>query len=152
MHYLKHQQILCIEWHVLGRFNYALNGIKGCVCYIFASLFCMSKSELFRNKENAFYFTSKALLLLEIIKFWRFRNLNIMASSNAQAWKPKHILLNNLGSKCSLVMKFDQFMQYYKIIFHPRPSLIFKECAVKKILWRSACWFGQIVIDFLLHI
>ena len=29
----------------------------------------------------------------------------------------KQILLNNLGSKRSLVMKFDQLTQYYKIIF-----------------------------------
>ena len=29
----------------------------------------------------------------------------------------RNILLNNLGSKRSLVMKFGQFMQYYKIIF-----------------------------------
>ena len=40
-----------------------------------------------------------------------------MTSSNAQAWNTKHVLLNNLESKCSLIMKFDQFMQYYKIIF-----------------------------------
>ena len=38
-----------------------------------------------------------------------------MTSSNAQAWNTKHILLNNLGSKHSLVIKFGQFMQYYKI-------------------------------------
>ena len=25
--------------------------------------------------------------------------------------------LNKLGSKCSLLMKFGQFMQYYKIFF-----------------------------------
>ena len=29
-----------------------------------------------------------------------------MTSSNAQAWHTKHILLNNLGSKHSLVVKF----------------------------------------------
>ena len=40
-----------------------------------------------------------------------------MTSSNAQAWNTKHILLINYGSKRSLVMKFDHFMQYYKIIF-----------------------------------
>ena len=32
------------------------------------------------------------------------------------------------------------------------PFLIFKISSVKKILWRSACWFGQILIDLLLHI
>ena len=29
----------------------------------------------------------------------------------------QNILLNNLGSKCVLVMKFGRFMQYYKITF-----------------------------------
>ena len=31
--------------------------IKGCACYIFASLFFMSKREHFETKKNAFYFT-----------------------------------------------------------------------------------------------
>ena len=35
-------------------------------------------------------------------------------SSNAYAKNKKHILLNNLGSKQSLIMKFGQFMPYYK--------------------------------------
>ena len=61
---------------------------EGCVRYIFACLFCMSKREHSRNKEKCFYFTSKA-----------------------------HILLNNLASKHSLVMKFGKFMYYYKINF-----------------------------------
>ena len=69
---------------------------------------------------------------------------------------PKHetrnILLNNLGSKRSLVMKFGQFMQYYKIIFLSKnatknvawklvadPFKFFEESSVKKILWRSTC-------------
>ena len=88
-----------------------------------------------------------------------------MTSSNAQAWSKKHILVNNLGSKRSLVMKFGKFMQYYKTIFFikkfyekcgletsSKPFLIFKESSVKKILWRSAYWFGQILKDLLLHI
>ena len=33
-----------------------------------------------------------------------------MASSNVLAWNMKHVLLNNLGSKRSQVIKFDQFM------------------------------------------
>ena len=127
--------------------------------------FVCLKESTWERRKNAFYFTSKALLVFEIIKFKHFRYSNIMTSSNAQAWNRKHILLNNLGSKHSLVMKFGQFMQYYKIIFFikkfyekcgletsSRPFLIFKESSVKKILWRSACWFGQILIDLLLHI
>ena len=52
-----------------------------------------------------------------------------MTSSNAQAWNMKHILLNNLGSKRSLVMKFGQFMQYYKIIFLSKNS-------TKNVAWK----------------
>ena len=43
--------------------------IKGCVRYIFTSLFCMSKWEHLWNKEKYFYFTSKDFFVLEIIKF-----------------------------------------------------------------------------------
>ena len=52
-----------------------------------------------------------------------------MTSSNAQAWNTKHILLNNLGSKRSLVMKFGQFMQYYKKMFLPKNS-------TKNVAWK----------------
>ena len=62
---------------------------------------------------------------------------------------PKHetrnTLLNNLGIKRSLVMKFDWFMRYYKLFFSSkklyekycletsfRSFLIFKESSVKR--------------------
>ena len=48
-----------------------------------------------------------------------------MTSSNVQVWGKKYILLNNLQSKYSLVMKSGQFMSYYK-----RKSLL-KKCAKK---------------------
>ena len=64
----------------------------------------------------------------------------------------RNILLNNLGSKYSLVMKFGQFMQHYKIKSFikkyyekcclktgSRPFLVFKESFVKKNLRRSVC-------------
>ena len=41
----------------------------GCVCYILASSFCIFKGEDLKNKGNVFYFTLKALFILEIIKF-----------------------------------------------------------------------------------
>ena len=126
--------------------------------------FVCPKESYCKTRKNAFYLTSKALLVLEIIKFQHFRYSDIMTSSNAQAWNTKQIL-NNLGSKRSLVMKFGQFMQYYKIFFlikklykkcgletSSRPFLIFTESSVKNILWRSVCWFGQILIDLLLQI
>ena len=42
---------------------------KGCVCYIFASLFLSLNESTCQIKKNAFYFTSKALFVLEKIKF-----------------------------------------------------------------------------------
>ena len=41
--------------------------VKGCVRYIFASLF--AKESTNETRKNAFYFTLKALFVLEIIKF-----------------------------------------------------------------------------------
>ena len=77
----------------------------------------------------------------------------------------QNTLLNNLGCKYSLVMKFGHFMQYYKTNFFikklyekcgletsSRPFLIFQESSVKRILKRAACRFGQILIALLLHI
>ena len=120
--------------------------LKGCVRYIFASLFCMSKREHLQKKEKCFlsHFKSSSrscdnqlFNIFDIRMSWRHQ-------------MPKHetrnISLNNLESKRSLVMKFGQFMQYYKIIFikkfykkcglgtSSRPFLIFKEISVKKIL------------------
>ena len=57
---------------------------------------CLTESTC-ETRKNAFYFTLKALLVLEIINFWHFRYSNIMTSSNAQAWNTKHILVNNFG-------------------------------------------------------
>ena len=54
------------------------------------------------------------VLVLEIFKFKNFRILNLKRSSNAYAWNKESILLNNLGGKHSLVMKFVQFVWYYK--------------------------------------
>ena len=73
-------------------------------------LFVCLKAGTCETRKNVFNFTSKALFVLEIIKFYIFRYSNVMMSSNALAWNTKLILLNNLGSKVILVMKFDQFM------------------------------------------
>ena len=50
-----------------------------------------------------------------------------MTSSNATALNTKHILLNNLGSKHSLVMKFGQFM--YSLCFLSKNY-------IKNVVWR----------------
>ena len=83
---------------------------KGCVRYIFASLFFMSKREHLWNKEECFLFH-----LESSFRSWDNQTLNFQIFKchdviKFQAWNTKHILLNNLGSKHSLVMKFGQFM------------------------------------------
>ena len=147
-------------WHVFQL------GFKGCVSATFLLVYfvCLKESTC-ETRKNAFYFTLKALFVLEIIKFQILRYSNVMTSSNAKRWNTKHILQNNLGSKHSLVIKFGQFMYNNKIKFFIRkfyekcglettssPFLIFKESSVKRNLWRSACWFGLISIALLLHI
>ena len=63
--------------------------------------------------ENVFYFTPKALLV-----FWGNQSLEFLIFKFKDVIKcpsiNQYILLNNLGSKHSLLMKFDQFMSYYK--------------------------------------
>ena len=82
----------------------------GCVRYIFTSLACKSKGRHLLNKEKCFLFHFKSSFCSWGNQILTFRYSNVMASSNVQAWNTKHILLNNLGSKHSLVMKFGQFM------------------------------------------
>ena len=96
--------------------------LKGCIPYIFASLFCMSKREHLRNKEKCFLFHFKSSS-----RSWDnqlFNILDIQVSWRHQM--PKHetrnTLLNNMESKRSLVMKFGEFMQYYQIIFLSKNS------------------------------
>ena len=43
--------------------------LKGCVRYIFASLFLSLNESTCQTRKNAFYFISKALFILEKIKF-----------------------------------------------------------------------------------
>ena len=70
-------------------------------------------------------------------------------------------LLTNLGSKHSLVMKFCQFMQYYKtkrftkklyekwtLETSSRPFLIFKESSMKMNLRRSTCCLDKFWLFF----
>ena len=47
------------------------------VCFL-----CLKES-ICETRKNVFYFTSKALFVLEIIKFEPFRYSNVMTSSNA---------------------------------------------------------------------
>ena len=64
--------------------------VKGCVRYIFASLFFTSKGDYLWDREKCFLFDFKPLLVLEIIKFELFRYSNVMASLNTKAWNSRH--------------------------------------------------------------
>ena len=72
--------------------------------------FLSLKESFCETMKNVFYFSSKALFVLEKIKVLNFRYSNIMTSSNAKAQNKKYILLNNLRSKHSLSVKLGQFM------------------------------------------
>ena len=119
------------------------------VCFL-----CLTESTC-KTRKNTFYFTLKALLVLEKINFWHFRYSNIMTSSNAQAWNTKHTLVNNFGKQMQSgneiwsvygILQNSFFIKKlwkrYGLKTSSRPFIIYKESSVKKILWRSACWFG----------
>ena len=62
---------LLSHWTVLYWFTIdeSASVFKGCVHYIFASLFLSLKESTCQTRKNIFYFTSKALFVLEKIKF-----------------------------------------------------------------------------------
>ena len=62
------------------------------------------------TRKKVIYFIWKAFFVIEIIKFELLRYSNVMTSASVQTWNTKQILLNNLRSKHSLVIKFGQFM------------------------------------------
>ena len=81
---------------------------KGCVRYIFASLFFKSKGEHLGNKEKCFF--------ISLQKFFSFAR-----KSNFRIWDkhlPKHRTRNKFywitREVNSLLMEFDQFMSYHK--------------------------------------
>ena len=79
-------------------------------------------------KKNVFYFTSKALFSSgdnQILNFQMFKCHDLIT---CRRMKLKHILLNNLGNKRSLEMKFGQFMQHYKIKFFIKN--LYKKCGL----------------------
>ena len=88
---------------------------KGCVCcyaarFLLVCFVCQKESN-FWNKKKVFSISLQKLRsFLEIIRFWLFRYSNVMTSSNTYTWNTKHILLNALGSKDSLVIKCGQLL------------------------------------------
>ena len=58
-----HAKPLCVRFDKIDVF------IKGCVCYIFASLFLGLNESTCQIKKNVFYFTLKPLFVFEKIEF-----------------------------------------------------------------------------------
>ena len=58
-----HAKPLCVRFDKIDVF------IKGCVRYIFASLFLGLNESTCQIKKNVFYFTSKSLFVFEKIEF-----------------------------------------------------------------------------------
>ena len=85
---------------------------KRCAHYIFAILLLSFTESVCKTRKNVFYFTSKALFIFEQIKVQNFRDSIFITLLNAS--NKKYNLLNNLGSRHSLLMKFGQNMSYYK--------------------------------------
>ena len=102
---------------------------KGCVCYIFANLFCMSKGEYLKIKGKCFFFYYQSSFRSwdnQILTFQVFRCHEVIKCSSI---KHKSILLNNLRSKHILVMKFGQFMYITKEKFLSKDS-------IKNVAWK----------------
>ena len=127
--------------------------------------FLRLKDSTSETRKNVFCFISKALFVLEIIRFQLSRYLlNVMTSS-----KPKHETRNifygitwevntvwtwNLPSLCNITKKKFIKKLYEKcgLGTSSRPFLISKEFSVKWNLRRPVCWFEEILIILLMHI
>ena len=91
-----------------------LDVLKGCVRYIFASLFLSLNESTFQNKKKSFLFHFKSSFRSQenqILEFYIFKFHDVIKCLSV---KQEIHALNNLGSKYSLLMKFGQFMSYYK--------------------------------------
>ena len=73
----------CVRNHKISRSDQFSVFIKGCVRYICASFFLSRNENTCLTRNNAFYFTSKALFVLQKIKFQDSTFSNFMTSSNA---------------------------------------------------------------------
>ena len=85
---------------------------------------CETRRNIFFNFKSSLRSWYNQILTFQIFKCHDFIKF-------LEAWNMKHILLNNLRSKQSLVIKFDQFMQYYKRIFFFKKS--YKKCCHKLV-------------------
>ena len=122
-------KFLKLTIHLLCHQKTFFCNIKGCVRYIFASLFLSLNKSTCQTRENVFYFTWKALFFLEKSNFEILHFRILLLHQMPKHKIKKYILLNNLGSKHSLLMKFGKFVSYYK-----RKNFIkkfYKKCGLK---------------------
>ena len=65
----KSKEILGAKSYICRSYRGKTGMVKGCIHYICANLFFNSKRSTSQTRKNAFYFISKALFVLEKIKF-----------------------------------------------------------------------------------
>ena len=139
--------------------------VKGCVHYIFTSLFCISKKEDLRNKEKCFLFHFESSFCSgdnQILNFPIFKCHDVIKCLSMKHktfyWitcEANTVWLWNLASLCNITGLTFFIIKFYGkcgLETSSRPFLIFKESSVKINLRRSACWFGLISIALLLRI
>ena len=118
---------------------------KGCVHYIFASLFCMCKRTHFRNKEQYFSFHFESSFCSwdnQVLAFQTFKYPDVI---KCLSMKLEPHLLTNFGSIKNLYENVA-----WKLV--SSNFFVLKECSVKRNLRRSVCSFGQILTVLLWHI
>ena len=134
---------------------------KGSVQCIFASLFLKSKRKQLWNLEKWFLFHFKNLFSFS--RKWNFRILDIQISWRHKCLSIKQEIYFNLyskhlGSKHSLLMKFGQFMSYYKrknyqtiqqklyLEISSRPFCVCKELSTTSI-GKQNFWSEILILD-----
>ena len=118
--------------------------VKSCATFLIVC-FVYLKQSTCETWKNVSCYSSKAPNQILTFQIFKFHDV-----IKCLSMKHEHILLNKLGSKHSLVMKFDKFLSYYKTIFFikklyekfglkttSRPFSIFKESSVIRNLPRD---------------
>ena len=70
--------------------------LKGCVCYIFTSLFCMPKREDLQNKEKCFLFHFESSFCYSDNQILNFQNNLESTQPGNEIWPVYVILKGNL--------------------------------------------------------
>ena len=129
------------------------------VCFV-----CL-KERTFEIRENVFYFTSKALFVLEINQILTFSDIQMSWRHQMHKHETRNVFswinweINtawwwNLTSLCKITKEnfIKNFYEKWDLETSSKLFLLFKESSVKRNLRRSVYSFGQVLIVLLVHI